>query len=1034
MQTSSFQSRLEKLNPEQKQAVDAIEGPVMVVAGPGTGKTETLGARIANILKTQTDIEAGNILCLTYTTAGVVAMRKRLISFIGASAHKIEIHTFHSFCNKIIQENTDYFPVQDAENISELSQYELLEELLKNLSADDAHFQKNSYSYAKNLLGLFSTFKSESWNANEVRDACKIYLQECQTSEDFLYKRKYTNKKTGQVFQKGDLNEKKYNTQKEKIEKVISATYIFEKYQKKLSKNGQYDFQDMITWVLNAFETDADFLAEYQERFQYILVDEFQDTNGSQKELVDYLCNYWDEPNIFVVGDDDQSIYRFQGANMRNIMEYYEQYKDSIKIVTLDKNYRSSQEILDVSSHIISKNEERLENEIPNLNKNLSSEHPRFLNNTQIKPSIREYYNVLHEDLGIFKRIIALKNKFEQSESSEKLSDIAVIYQNHSQSELLIKLCEANGIPVRVKETQNILELPLIKQIIHYLEYFKKESKQIFSGEHLLFSSFFFPFVKISGKEITNLALQRKLEMKKQETRDIYFKNLISSEEIDKIEENFRKYGEIICDLEQSFHTKKILNFIEDIFQKTGLLQWALNQEKKGFYLNALSTFFHFVKSEAEKKSDFSVSDLLDLLQRMERHNLKISIEKTQYEKEGVNFITAHSSKGLEFEYVFIKGVNKKVWDSQQRKNYTLPPNLVQSNAGDFLEEKRRLFFVALTRAKKFVEISYSKYDANGKELDISTFISEMEACGKNIQKESIEYEEDEVNSLLELEFAGNINKKIEDIETSFLEPLLENYALSPTHLNKYLYCAKSFYFENLLQIPSSMSSSASFGNAVHKALEECTKSAIISDQKKYDKTILLESFEKALIKEKYLFSDDEFEKLKKHGLEILPKYFTKYLENTELNNAIHTEKAVKTGVKCENTIVPIKGKIDRIDYINATDVNVVDYKTGKPDSKWTKEKLLLPCEKNNNLGGDYWRQMVFYGILLENNPIAPKFLQSGYFDFVEPQNSEFHKEVISVTADAKKLVLSQIESVYSSIQAGIFNECDNDECVWCGE
>ena len=193
---------------------------------------------------------------------------------------------------------------------------------------------------------------------------------------------------------------------------------------------------------------------------------------------------------------------------------------------------------------------------------------------------------------------------------------------------------------------------------------------------------------------------------------------------------------------------------------------------------------------------------------------------------------------------------------------------------------------------------------------------------------------------------------------------------------------------------------------------------------KKYDKTILLKSFEKALIKEKYLFSDDEFEKLKKHGLEILPKYFTKYLKDTVLNNAIHTEKAVKTGVKCENAIVPIKGKIDRIDYINTTDVNVVDYKTGKPDSKWTKEKLLPPCEKNNNLGGDYWRQMVFYGILLENNPIAPKFLQSGYFDFVEPQNGEFHKEVISITADAKKLVLSQIESVYSSIQSGIFEEC----------
>ncbi|HIQ56678.1 TPA: ATP-dependent helicase [Candidatus Gracilibacteria bacterium] len=1027
----SFSKRLEKLNPEQRLAVETTEGPVMVVAGPGTGKTETLGARIANILHTQTDIAPGNILCLTYTNAGVVAMRKRLISFIGSSAHKIEIHTFHSFCNKIIQENTDYFPVQDAENISELSQYELMEKLLKNLPANDLHFQKNSYSYAKNLLGLFNTFKSESWEAQEVRDACALYVQELQNDENMQYKRKYTDKKTGKIFQKGDINEKKYKAIEEKIEKVVSATYLFEKYQKALSENGQYDFQDMITWVLNAFENDSNFLAEYQERFQYILVDEFQDTNGSQKELVDYLCNYWNEPNIFVVGDDDQSIYRFQGANMRNIMEYYNQYKKSIKVITLDKNYRSSQEILDVSSAIISKNEERLESEIPDLNKTLSSQHPRFTSENSIKPSIREYYNVLHEDLGIFKRIVALKKIFESEENSGKFSDIAVIYQNHSQSEMLIKLCEANGIPVRVKMTQNILELPIITQVIHYLEYFQKESQQIFSGESLLFSSFFFPFTTISGKEITHLALHRKLEMKKQETRDVYFKNLILSEEIFGEDSAFKKYGEVICDLEKSFHTNKILNFVEDIFNTTGILQWALSHSNKGFYLNALSTFFHFIKEEAQKKTDFAVSDVLDLLQRMKRHDLKISIEKAQYEKEGVNFITAHSSKGLEFEYVFIKGVNKKVWDSQQRKNYHLPTTLIQGNAGDFLEEKRRLFFVALTRAKKFVEVSYSKFDANGKELDTSTFISEMQTG--DISEESIQYSEDEVNSLLEIEFLGNIEKKIEDIESSFLEPLLENYALSPTHLNKYLQCGKSFYFESLLQIPSSMSSSASFGNAIHKALEKSTKSAIISESKKYDLSVLIESFEKALLKEKYLYSDDEYEKLKKHGEEILPQYFNKYLRDTKLTHAIHTEKAVSTGIKCENITVPIKGKIDRIDYINATDVNVVDYKTGKPDSKWTKEKLLPPCEKNNELGGDYWRQMIFYAILLENNPIAPKILQSGYFDFVEPQKGEFHKEVISVTSEAKKKVLSQIESVYSSIQAGIFNECDDEECVWCG-
>ncbi len=1037
-QYSTFQKRLSALNEDQLQAVQTIEGPVMVVAGPGTGKTETLGARIANILQIQTDIEPGNILCLTYTTAGVVAMRKRLLSFIGESAHKIEIHTFHSFCNKIIQENTDYFPVDDAENISELAQYELLEALLSNLPANDIHFQKNLYSSARDLLGLFTIFKSESWDAQTVRDACAEYLQQLQYDDEMLYKRKYTDKKTGKVFQKGDLNEKKYKAVEEKIEKVISATYIFEQYQNTLLEKGQYDFQDMITWVLDAFKNDKNFLAEYQERFQYILVDEFQDTNGSQKELVDYLCDYWEEPNIFVVGDDDQSIYRFQGANMRNIMEYYNQYKDSITVVTLDKNYRSSQEILDLASHIIAKNKERLVREIPQLQKNLVSKNKRFVSESHIQPSLREYYNEVHEDLGIFKRIVALQKSFESDHTvgeKKKLSDIAVIYQNHAQAELLIKLCESHGIPVRVKMTQDILDLPLITHIIAYLEYFHKESQYPFSGESILFSSFFFPFTNLSGKDITALALYRKLEMKQQGVRDIFFKSLLFSP--DTLEKYFgtntafAQYGDIIAQLETSFHTKTIVHFIEDIFTITGIVQWVLSQDKKGFYLNALSTFFHFVKEEAQKRKEFTVADLLDILQRMKRHNLKIPIEKVQYEKEGVQFITAHSSKGLEFEYVFIKGVNKKVWDTPQRKRYHLPSTLIQGNDGDFLEEKRRLFFVALTRAKKFVEVSYSKYDRNGKELDISTFVSEMQQ-GEGVTKDHVEYGEDEINRVLETEYAREETRNTDAIDTSFLEPLLENYALSPTHLNKYLQCGKSFYFENLLQIPSSMSLSASFGNAIHKALEEATRYAINSEDKRYKKHIILQYFQKALVKERYLYSEDEYEKFKKYGEEILSQYFDQYLKDTTVSYPVSTEKFIRTGVKGENGIIPIKGKIDRIDYTSATDVTVIDYKTGKSENKWTKEKLLPPCEKNNNLGGDYWRQMIFYALLLENNPIEPKILRQGYFDFVEPQKGVFVKECVAVTPEAKKFVLSQIESVYSSIQAGIFNECGNEECIWC--
>jgi len=440
IESISFQKRLSKLNPEQLLAVETTEGPVMVVAGPGTGKTETLGARIANILYTQTDIEAGNILCLTYTTAGVVAMRKRLISFIGSSAHKIEIHTFHSFCNKIIQENSDYFPVQDAENISELSQYELLEKLLKNLPADDLHFQKNSYSYAKNLLGLFNTFKSESWEAKEVRDACALYLQELQSDENMQYKRKYTDKKSGKVYQKGDLNEKNYKAIEEKIAKVVSATHLFEKYQKALSENGQYDFQDMIIWVLDAFEKDKNFLAEYQERFQYILVDEFQDTNGSQKELVDYLCSYWDEPNIFVVGDTKQAIFRFAGASDKSYSSLLGKLSQ-VETIELEHNYRSHQNILNTSHSLISKSEYH-KDEI---------KLKAFFD----KGGIFQYRQFGNDKMELLYVAQDIKQRIADGQD---INNIAVLYRNNKDGEDIRNLLSIYGIPVRDFSKKNILK------------------------------------------------------------------------------------------------------------------------------------------------------------------------------------------------------------------------------------------------------------------------------------------------------------------------------------------------------------------------------------------------------------------------------------------------------------------------------------------------------------------------------------------------------------------------------------------------
>jgi DNA helicase-2/ATP-dependent DNA helicase PcrA len=1013
-----FKERLSLLNEEQKKAVESMEGPVMVIAGPGTGKTEVLGARISNILHTQTDINAKNILCLTYTNAGVIAMRQRLFEFIGSESHNIEIHTFHSFCNKIIQENNDYFPVKDLENISELNQYEIIENLLLSLPAEDPHFKKNSFIDAKKLLSIFNVFKSENWTIDILLTSVKEGLENLNTDETLFYKRKYTCKKSNKIYEKGDINEKKYNNKFDKIKKLESAIFLFKKYNKSLKESGQYDFQDMILWIIEAFEKDVNFLCEYQEQFQYVLVDEFQDTNGSQKKIIDYLCSYWDSPNIFVVGDDDQSIYRFQGANMRNIIDFYNQYKNDIKLITLDKNYRSSQEILDLSKNIINKNSERLESEISFLNKNLFSKNNRFLKIDNPKPLLKKYYNEYHEDFGIFIKIKELQKK------GINLSNIAILYQNHKQAENLLKLFEKNKIPVKIKETQNILEQPLIKNIILILEYFYKESVDIFSGDYILFKILYLPFFNISNINIINFAIDRKREIKEKNKKNIYFKKLLFDIDDEKNPLYFLK--NIMETLEKKYINSSLLIFLENIFTNANIIKWILQQNNKDVLFKELSSFFHFIKNLCSKNNFFSLKDLFSILKRMENHNIKIPIEKIYYEKDGVNFITTHSSKGLEFEYIFLKGVNKNIWDKQKPQSYFIPDSLPVSNNGDFLEEKRRLFFVALTRAKKHLEVSCSTNSLEGKELDPSIFIAEMQEF---VTPEIIKYADELIEEVIVSElFLENIpvNKDNIIIDNKSMSYLLDGYILSPTHLNKYLECPKKFYYENLLQIPSSMSNSACFGSAIHYALEKGIND--IENNNKLTSSKFIEYYIYSLEKFKYLFEEKEYLNFIKHGEHVLKKYYNEKILIFDKSIRRKSEQKIITGLNN----LRIKGNIDRLDIVDNNIFSIIDYKTGNPLSTFTKEKLLPPSEKNNFLGGDYWRQMVFYSILVENNFHLNKNISYFIFDFIEPLKGIFYSHEIFVTEECKAKVKDQIKYMYENINNGNFEGCMKPDCYWC--
>src|SRR6187401_620154 len=382
---AKFREEYERLNEKQRLAVDTIDGPVMVIAGPGTGKTQILASRVGKILL-ETDTQPENILCLTYTDAGVVAMRKRLLQFIGSDAYKVNIYTFHAFCNDVIQENLSLFEKTTLDPISDLERIELFKELIDSFPKNHPlkRYRGDVYFEINNLQQLFSAMKREGWTPAYINEKIDQYIAGLTTRDEFIYKRKFKE------FNSGDLKKEKIEEEKERKEKLRAAVNEFDRFQQMMRKRNRYDFDDMINWVIKAFEENKNLLARYQEQFLYILADEYQDTSGTQNRIIELLINYWEKPNVFVVGDDDQSIFRFQGANIENMLQFANSYQTDLQTVVLTNNYRSTQPILDVSKVLIDRNEERLVNQLPNLSKQLVSSNIK-VKHLDNQPLIKEY-------------------------------------------------------------------------------------------------------------------------------------------------------------------------------------------------------------------------------------------------------------------------------------------------------------------------------------------------------------------------------------------------------------------------------------------------------------------------------------------------------------------------------------------------------------------------------------------------------------------------------------------------------------------
>jgi DNA helicase-2/ATP-dependent DNA helicase PcrA len=1024
-QLQKYQEIYLSLNPEQKLAVDSIEGPVMVIAGPGTGKTQILGARIGKILL-ETDTLAENILCLTYTDAGALAMRRRLGDFIGPDAYRVNIYTFHAFCHEMIQQNLSQFEKTELEPVSKLEQTRFLTRLIDDFPPEHPlkRFRGEAYYDLKNLRKLFEGIKREGITPAYINVSIDKYLEDLPNREAFIYKRK------SGTAQAGDLKMNDLLAEKEKMEKLRAAVHEFDKFQQIMRAHDRYDFEDMINWVLRVFDENEPLLRRYQEQYLYILVDEYQDTSGSQNRLVEQLISYWDKPNVFVVGDDDQSIYRFQGANLKNMLDFARTYPRDLLTVVLTKNYRSTQPILDMAKTLISRNRERLVNQMPGISKELVSVKSDT-GTGSLQPLILEYETARHEMGGIALRI--------QQLIGEKVSpgNIAVIYRENQFGSELAQYCKALGIPFYSKRQENILEIPLARKIVLLLRFLATEHDISYSGDEMLFEILHFDWFHIPPVEIARLSVEvasRQFGEQKISLRQLLAEKAASPPPdlfSPGMREELRVASRVLEELIGSVPNLTLQQLFDQCLREAGILSAILQDPDKGWLMEVLTGLFDFIREETRRNPLLGLRDLVGTLELMQAEHIELPLVRVEGSEKGVNLLTAHGSKGLEFEYLFIAGCNASLWESKRQPNdaFTLPDTVMGSPAGSKQdqdrireEELRRLFYVAITRAERSLSISYSRYKQDGKEMEPSMFIAEILEVHE-LPFEKVFFDAGQMTAFRALLFAETA-PELEKLEEVFVSRLLEKFVMNVTALNNYLRCPLEFYFRNLLRIPSPKNEATEFGSAVHFALEQLFSKMQNNQDRFPGREVLLSDFEYYMRRHRESFTREQFDRKLAYGKRVLPDYYDKYVGTW--NRIVAVERSIRNVVVKG---VPIKGKLDKLEF-DGRMVNVVDYKTGDPVKG--KKRLNPPSDKDPK-GGDYWRQAVFYKILVDHTDRRWQ-ATSTEFDFIEPdKKKEFHKYRLEVRDSDLETVSRQITDTWEKIQQHQFyTGCGKSDCHWC--
>ncbi|HMB26329.1 MAG TPA: ATP-dependent DNA helicase [Patescibacteria group bacterium] len=899
-------SLISESNKEQKKAITHGGGPQLIIAGAGTGKTRVITTRMAWLI-TEKRIKTDEVLALTFTDKAAEEMEERVDQMMPYGYVDLWILTFHSFCDKVLKKHGLEIGLPDDYKLLDQTEAWLL--IRKNLARFNLDYYKpmgNPTKFIHALINHFSRCKDQGIQPKDYLD----YAEELKMNND-----------AGEFVKSLDLNDldssEREEILKQEILRIEEVAEAYHTYQNILLENNSFDFADLINYTIRLFKERPLILQKYKKKFKYILVDEFQDTNVAQYELIKMLSG--PDHNLTVVGDDDQSIYKFRGASISNIMQFKEDYPQAEEVV-LTENYRSVQKILDLSHKFIVQNDPyRLEEKL-GIDKRLKS----HIKQAGIIEHLHQK-TVEQEAKTVVEKIMELRK-----EENKSWSDFAILFRANSSADLFIHYLQQAEIPYQFLAMKGLYNKPVVVDILNYFKLLDNyhEGTAVF---RLLNSE----FMNIPNEQVSLLIHKAKKQavslfsiLKKARTvKGLEEKTL---KKIDRFLSQIDKDSFLAKDKEPS---KVMLNFIYN----SGYLEYLnnLSEPHSRKSINYLQQFYSKIQ---EVETGLEDARLVDFMEIMEMELESGEAGKLQFDLQTgpdmVKLMTVHSAKGLEFDYVFMTNLVDRKFPTDQRKEpIEIPNKLIKEKLpeeSDFhIQEERRLFYVAMTRAKKGLFFTSAEDYGGNRKKKISRFLKELGLDQPTLQSGS-------ADSL----------KKVSATEKT-MEKVSLPKKFSFSQMQTYETCPYKYYLANILKVPTFGSHYLSFGSTIHnclqKFLEKSFKDNIevqsdlfsLNKQTKTNtKSSGLGSLDELLSLYKDCWIDEWYENEQqkkqyfKKGEQMLKDFLTDFKKEKPDVFLLEQPFNIKVGG------YSFTGRIDRVDNLSNGKKEIIDYKTGKAKDK----------------------------------------------------------------------------------------------------